>query len=213
MSLTMSQGEGVTVITFSSNPNSKWPILCQILGTLCVRSEPVKMKMMGVYTALGIVQILVGILNIVTGSVFLSFGIHDYIMMSDVPFWFGGVFLVVGIVSIAAAQYPSYYLCLVAVVLNKVSALLAMIGLALYSWDLMSFHNTQDYNYPIYNTMIREGLDVTMMICSALQLCVTLSFSVLTLKEMFEMDESEKSVEDLHFYQPLKEDLSVSHVC
>ncbi|XP_077057885.1 uncharacterized protein tmem176l.3b [Siphateles boraxobius] len=221
MSLTMSQGEGVTVITVTSNPNSKWPILCQILGTLCYSpvcavSQHVKSKMMGIYMTLGIVQIIVGILNIVTGILFLSSGIHDYIMMSDTPLWFGGVFLVVGILSIFAAYSPSYFLCLVAVVLNKVSAVLAMIALALYSWDLMSFQRTvvQHYQYMNYDIkMIREGVDVTMMIFSALQLCVTLSFSVLTLKELFETDVSAKSVEDLHFYKPLKEELTVSHVC
>ncbi|XP_067304630.1 membrane-spanning 4-domains subfamily A member 5 [Pseudorasbora parva] len=216
MSVTVSQGEGVRVITFASNPNSKWPILCQILGTLCYSpvcavSQHVKAKRMGIFTALGIVQIIVGILNIMTGMLFLSFGIHDYIMMSDAPFWFGGVFLVVGIVSIVAAQFPSYFLGLIAVVLNKVSAVLAMIGLALYSWDLMSFHSTEvlHYEYMNYDKMIREGVDVTMMIFSALQLCVTLSFSVLTLKEFFETD----SVEGLHIYKPLKEDDTVSHVC
>ncbi|XP_051720777.1 transmembrane protein 176l.4 [Ctenopharyngodon idella] len=35
MSLTVSQGEGLTVITITSNPKSKWPVLCQILGFLC----------------------------------------------------------------------------------------------------------------------------------------------------------------------------------
>ncbi|XP_039546946.1 uncharacterized protein tmem176l.3b [Pimephales promelas] len=215
MSLTMSQGEGVTLITINSNPNSKWPILCQILGALCYSpvcsvSQHAKSKMIGIYMALGIVQIIVGILNIVTGILFLNLGIHDYIMRSDTPLWFGGVFIVIGILSIVAAQIPSYFLCLVAVVLNKVSAVLAMVGLALYSWDLMSFQRTValEYEHPFY-IGIREGLDVTMMIFSGLQLSVTLSFSVLTLKELFEMD----SGKDLHFYKPLKEDLTVSHVC
>ncbi|KAK7169815.1 hypothetical protein R3I94_000144 [Phoxinus phoxinus] len=218
MSLSMSQGEGVTVITITSNPNSKWPILCQILGTLCyspvcAMSQHVKSKMMGIYMALGIMQIIAGILNIVTGLLFLSVGIHD--LMSNTPLWFGGVFLVVGIVSISAAQIPVYFLRLVAVVLNKVSAVLAMIALALYSWDLMSFQGTEvrHYGYRNYDQMIREGVDVTMMIVSGLQLCATLSFSVLTLRELFETDASAKSVEDLHFYKPLKEDLTVSHVC
>ncbi|XP_056121713.1 uncharacterized protein tmem176l.3b isoform X2 [Rhinichthys klamathensis goyatoka] len=214
MSLTMSQGEGVTVITINSNPNSKWPILCQILGTLCYSpvcsvSQYAKSKMIGIYMALGIVQIIVGILNIVTGILFLRFGIHDYIMWSDAPLWFGGVFIVIGFLSIVAAQIPSYFLCLVAVVLNKVSAVLAMVGLALYSWDLMSFQRAVVQQYEHMNEVeIREGLDVTMMIFSGLQLSVTLSFSVLTLKELFEMG----SGEDLHFYKPLKEDLTVSHV-
>lgn len=41
--------------------------------------------------------------------------------------------------------------CLVAVVLNKVSAVLAMIGLALYSWDLMNFEFTVVHQYEHMN--------------------------------------------------------------
>lgn len=59
MSLAVSHGEGVTVITITSNPKSKWPILCQILGSLChspvcAVSQQVKAKMMGIYMALGV---------------------------------------------------------------------------------------------------------------------------------------------------------------
>ncbi len=35
MTLTVSQGEGMMVITITSNPKSKWPALCQILSSLC----------------------------------------------------------------------------------------------------------------------------------------------------------------------------------
>ncbi|KAF5899083.1 transmembrane protein, partial [Clarias magur] len=35
MSLTISRAEGVTVYTVNSNTKSKWPLICQILGTLC----------------------------------------------------------------------------------------------------------------------------------------------------------------------------------
>ncbi|KAK2914318.1 hypothetical protein Q8A67_002717 [Cirrhinus molitorella] len=218
MSLTVSQNEGVKVITFTSNPNSEWPIPCQVLGSLCHRpacaiSQHVKAKMMSIYATLGIVQIIAGVLNIGTGILFIIYGIHDHIMMFNFPFWIGGVFLVVGVLSIVADNFPSYFLLLVTVVLNKVSALLAMIGLALYTWDLVGAETAEG----IYNssTMVnhwmslREALDVTMMIISGLQLCVTLSFSVLTMKELCETN----SVEDLYLYKPLKEEITVSHVC
>uniref|UniRef100_A0A8C2DW50 Transmembrane protein 176l.3b n=1 Tax=Cyprinus carpio TaxID=7962 RepID=A0A8C2DW50_CYPCA len=197
MSLAVSHGEGVTVITIISNPKSKWPILCQILGSLChspvcAVSQQVKAKMMGIYMALGIMQIIVGLLNLMTGILFISSGIHDYIMMCNAPFWLGGVFLVVGVVSIVAAWFPTYFLLLVTVVLNKVSAVLAMIGLALYAWDLVSFKVFMHYEEMNYDKMIREALDITMMIFSALQLCVTLSFYVLTLKELCKTNVSAK---------------------
>ncbi|XP_048042227.1 uncharacterized protein LOC125265791 [Megalobrama amblycephala] len=203
MSLKMSQGEGVTVITFSSNSNSKWPILCQILGTLCnsplcAVSQHMKAKMTGVHTALGIEQILVGILYIVAESVFVRFTSNKVIV--DAPFWFGGVFIVVGIVSVPAAQFPSTFHLLGAVVLNIFSTFLAVIGLALHSCDLSVVLDSKE--------MIREAMDVIMMICSALQIGLTLSFAVLTVK-LFDTN----SVEDPHIYKPLKEDVTVSHVC
>lgn len=64
MSLSVSQDEGVTVITITSNPNSKWPILCQILGTpyvstICLLPKNVNREMMSIETALGVSQTLI----------------------------------------------------------------------------------------------------------------------------------------------------------
>ncbi|XP_043099366.1 uncharacterized protein tmem176l.3b [Puntigrus tetrazona] len=210
MPLPVSQDDRVTMITV--NPDSKCPIFCQILGSLCYSpvcavSQHVKSKSMDIYMALGIVQIIAGVLNLVTGILFLRSGIHDHVMMLNAPFWLGGVFLVVGVVSVVADEFPSYFLLLFTVVLNKVSALLATTGLALYAWDLMGDKIASSY-YDGDMNMIREVLDITMMIISALQLCVTLSFSGLALKNMCETN----SVKDLQLYKPLK-DVAVSHVC
>ncbi|XP_050971515.1 membrane-spanning 4-domains subfamily A member 12-like [Labeo rohita] len=207
MSLTVSQGKGETVITFTSNPNSKWPILCQILGSLCspvcAVSQHMKLKMMGVYTALGIVQLLVGLLSIVTGILISFYGLYHYnIVPSDAPFWLGGVFLAVGMVTVVAVQFPSSCLLLIAVVLNNVSTVLAVIGLAMYSCDLSSSLPYQ---------MISGALDITMLIFFALQLCVTLSFSILICSKE-ETILCGKFVENPQFYKPLKE-VTVSHVC
>ncbi|XP_050971887.1 uncharacterized protein LOC127168838 [Labeo rohita] len=215
MSLKVSQGERVTVITITSNPNSKWPMLCQILGSqcspMCAVEQLVKVKMMGFYTALGIVQIIIGVLNIVAGILVVRFG---------APFCLGGVFLVVGMLSIVAAQFRSSSLLCIADKLNLLSAILAVIDLLLYSLylgDLMSelvSYKPLLEQFPRAardtkeNQMMHEALFVTMTIFSALQLCVAISFSILTLKELFNMN----SVEDPQLCKPLKE-VTVSHVC
>ncbi|XP_056318331.1 uncharacterized protein tmem176l.3b [Danio aesculapii] len=141
-------------------------------------------------SALGIVQIIVGIL--ILGLT----GIHL------LRFWLGSVFLMVGIVTVVAVRFPSHFLLLIAAVLNTVSAALAMTGLGLYAWDMTNFNTN-------YYKMTRTVLDITMIIFLVLQFCVTLSFSVLTLKEMSGIN----TVKHLEFYKPLKEELTVSHVC
>lgn len=145
--------------------------------------------MMNNYTALGIVQVIVGILSLGTGIQFLRF-------------WLGSVFLMVGIVTVVAVRFPSDCLLLTAAVLNTVSAVLAMTGLAFSASDMAS--DTTNNNW-----ITRALLDIAMIIFLVLQFCVTLSFSVLTLKEICEKN----TVKHLEFYKPLKEELTVSHLC
>ncbi|KTG32264.1 hypothetical protein cypCar_00029803 [Cyprinus carpio] len=72
MSLTVSQGEGMTVITVASNPKSRWPVLCQILGSLCygpvsIASQEMEEKLTDTQRVIGIVQIVVAVMNLVLG--------------------------------------------------------------------------------------------------------------------------------------------------
>jgi len=81
MSLTVSQGEGLTVITVSSNPKSKWPVLCQILRLLCCSpvcsvSQNMKGMLTNIHTALGVSQTL--------DFQALSFWIDLYLSFTDI---------------------------------------------------------------------------------------------------------------------------------
>lgn len=72
MSLTVSQGEGMMVITVASNPKSRWPVLCQILGSLCYgpvcfASQEMEEKLTDTQRVIGIVQIVVAVMNLVLG--------------------------------------------------------------------------------------------------------------------------------------------------
>ncbi|XP_051553394.1 uncharacterized protein LOC127440682 isoform X2 [Myxocyprinus asiaticus] len=242
MSLTVSQGEGVTVITITANPNSKWPVLCQMLGTLCY--SPVccvykdeNRKLTKTHTALGAVQIIIGIINIVTGILLASMGTRDYIMQFDAPFWLGGVFLIVGIISVLAVKFPSLCMLVLSVILNQGSAALAMITSALYSWDLVSRIQIQGSDCPMSSDLIQDyamsgthsledlnkalaclyyehlykvtsgGLDAMMIVFSVLQFCVTISFCTLTVKELLK---TEGMTEDPQLHKPLLKEASVS---
>ncbi|XP_073703466.1 uncharacterized protein [Garra rufa] len=239
MSLTVSQGQGLTVITVSSNPKSKWPVLCQILGFLCCSpvcsvSQGMKGKLKDVHTAFGVVQMIIGVLNIAVGIVFTCLGFYYNIFrIAFGPFWIGSVFLVVGILCILSAKFPSSCLLVIGMILNVVCAAFAITAVVLYSVDLAIDHtnvycDNYNYYYPSYNDygnryrtptpedirktemclyyrnlseIIFRGLDIMMIVLSVLQLCVSISFCVLTGKALCKKDEDAKSMED-----PLLED-------
>ncbi|XP_073728626.1 uncharacterized protein [Misgurnus anguillicaudatus] len=231
MSLTVSKGDKVTVITVTPNSKSKWPILCQILGTMCYSpvcsvAQDMKVKQTQTLTALGILQMIVGVINIVVGILFATLAIHSKIMMSQAPFWLGGVFLAIGILCILANKFPSPCLVVIAVILNIASAGLAIAAVVLYSVDLASDHNLYCYNYNYNFTtpstlkqqmwkrceeykhlyqMFLGGLDIMMIVLSVLQLCVAISFCVLTVKSWIKKSKDLKSVEEPQL-QPLLED-------
>ncbi|XP_056100588.1 transmembrane protein 176l.4 [Rhinichthys klamathensis goyatoka] len=258
MSLTVSQGEGLTVITVSSNPKSKWPVLCQILRLLCCSpvcsvSQNMKGKLTNIHTALGIVQMIVGVLNIVVGIIFVCLGLYwNMYMMAMGPFWLGSMFFVAGIVCILAAKFPTSCLLVIGMILNVVCAALAITGVVLYSVDLATDHavyyydscsESERYNpysgysgydsYDRYRTptpeersrteaclyyknlieMAFRGLDIMMIVLSVLQLCVNISFCVLTGKALRNKDEDSKSVEDPELHKPLLEDATVTPAC
>ncbi|KAK7158240.1 hypothetical protein R3I93_009447 [Phoxinus phoxinus] len=255
MSMTVSQGEGLTVITVSSNPKSKWPVLCQILRLLCCSpvcsvSQNMKGKLTNIHTALGIVQMIVGVLNIVVGIMFICLGLYwSMYRMAMGPFWLGSMFFVTGIVCILAAKFPTSCLLVIGMILNVVCAALAITGVALYSVDLANDHAgyyyycPENYNsysgyggyggydrYDRYQTptpedrsktetclyyknlieMAFRGLDILMIVSSVLQLCVNISFCVLTGKTLCKKDEDAK---DPELYKPLLEDAAAAPAC
>uniref|UniRef100_A0A9J7YIA2 Uncharacterized protein n=1 Tax=Cyprinus carpio carpio TaxID=630221 RepID=A0A9J7YIA2_CYPCA len=230
MSLTVSRGESLTVITVTSNPKSKWPVLCQILGFLCCSpvspaSYEMKGKLMHVHTALGIVQIIISVINITVENLFAWLKFYSLYTILLGPFWLGGVYLIVGILCVLHAKFPSTCLLVITVILNLVSATLAIAAVVLYSIDLNSiatlYCNSYSYSQTGYSdlpfttkeqntkmcldSMIRQGLNIIMIALLVLQLCMTIIFYVLTGK-VCKKDEDVKSVEDPELHKPLHED-------
>uniref|UniRef100_A0A8C2JI08 Transmembrane protein 176l.1 n=1 Tax=Cyprinus carpio TaxID=7962 RepID=A0A8C2JI08_CYPCA len=253
MTLTVSRGEGLTVITVTSNPKSKWPVLCQILGFLCCSpvsslSHDMKGKLKDVHTAFGILQMITGVLNIAVGIMYTCLGSWFILYRIALgPFWIGSVFLVVGIMCILTANFPTSCLLTTGIFLNLVSAALAITAGVLYSVDLSYDHTFENceshsyyysrydgYDYDYGNKtpspedsrrkemclyykslieMILGGLDIMMIVLSVLQLCVTISFCVLTGKALRKKDEDVKLVEDPELHKPLLEDVTAGAAC
>ncbi|XP_017564205.1 uncharacterized protein LOC108433876 [Pygocentrus nattereri] len=142
MSLTMTKAEGVTVFTVTSNPKSKWPLLCQLLGTLCWSpvcsvSQSLKQKIGRTHTVLGTLQILVGLMNVAFGCIFRSVGSFSYWPLLDSCFWLGAGFIAAGIVCILAEKFPSSCLLSFTILVNLVSVGLAITATVFYSVDLV----------------------------------------------------------------------------
>uniref|UniRef100_A0A8C2GBQ7 Uncharacterized LOC109105069 n=1 Tax=Cyprinus carpio TaxID=7962 RepID=A0A8C2GBQ7_CYPCA len=322
MSLTVSQGEGMMVITVASNPKSRWPVLCQILGSLCYgpvcfASQEMEEKLTDTQRVIGIVQIVVAVMNLVLGcfgiifffvttsanSIVLSvlqlcvaisfcvltikslckkggsaklventtsesrsgksqyslpFG-HSCSMtlalnqdledkLTDThtalgtvqimvgvmnitvgffgfvfAYWIGSVFLVVGIMCVLAVMFPAPRLLVITVALNVVSAALAITAAVLYSIDLAMgsslscyrehYYYSSNNDWPAHkksnfescfyyknlSQMMLGGLDIMMIVLSVLQLCVTISFCVLTGKALCKKDEDAKVLNHQHY--------------
>ncbi|XP_067253099.1 uncharacterized protein [Chanodichthys erythropterus] len=324
MSLTVSQDEGTTIITVTSNPKSKWPVLCQILGSLFCSDSPVcsvseDSKETDTERAFGIVLIKVAVMNIMLGcfgfvffyitstwaNSMLTFGRLHIVMvfpvlqlcvavsfcvltveslckkggsaklvedktaesrsdssplghscnmtltasqdMKDIlkdahttlgipqiivgvmnitagyfgfvpSFWIGGVFLVVGIMCVLAVMFPSPRMLVILVILNIVSAALAVLAFVLFSAELALgwHHYSSDNDFAkclqegktSTETCLYRGLNQIML--SLLQLFVTISFCVLTGKALCKKDEDAKVVEDPELHKPLLEDDSAA---
>ncbi|XP_045082540.1 membrane-spanning 4-domains subfamily A member 4A-like [Coregonus clupeaformis] len=155
MSVTVTKGEGVTVFTVNSKEGSSWPLLCQILGTLCYSpacsvSQGLRRLQASSQSALGIIQIMVGVLNIGLGVILIDYS--SLLRWNGTPFWLGGVFIAVGIMCILAEKFPSPCLVGINVLMNLSGAALAIAGIVLYAVDLANDHfwwtcNEDNYNW------------------------------------------------------------------
>ncbi|XP_065117535.1 uncharacterized protein [Paramisgurnus dabryanus] len=195
-------------VRINTNPKSKWPTLGHILGKLRPAGsipQDVKRTMLYLITALGILQIIVGILNIATGILFANWGIHDYIMKFYGPYWLGAVFLISGIMTLLVCFYLSKVLDILALILNQASAFLALMGVALYSWDLVraSFYSAtliqEQMNgddavlyFEDSNMMSRKKLDAMMVASAVLQLGINVYFIVTSLRAFVKKNSAEE---------------------
>ncbi|XP_010904195.5 transmembrane protein 176B [Esox lucius] len=147
MSVTVTKGEGVTVITLNSKEGSAVPLLCQILGTLCYTpacslSQTLRKVQSSSQLILGTIQIMVGILIIGLGAGLVSIGSWTIIVWTKTPFWLGGMIIASGIMCILASKFPSPCLVGINVFLNLVVAALAITGVVMYAIDVTYDHFT-----------------------------------------------------------------------
>uniref|UniRef100_A0A3Q3XH84 Uncharacterized protein n=1 Tax=Mola mola TaxID=94237 RepID=A0A3Q3XH84_MOLML len=140
MSVTMAKYDGVTVFTLTSDPNSFWPPMCQILKSLCYSpmccsvSQHLKRVQKTSQSLLG-VSIMVGLFNIGLGPGRTSTTPGDLTSLGA-AYWLGTVFIITGIMTILVGEFPSNCLVGFTVFMNIVGAIFAIAAIVLYDIDL-----------------------------------------------------------------------------
>lgn len=161
MSVSITRSDGVTVLTMTSDPKSRWPPLCQIFKGLCYSpvccsvSQHLRMVQRTTQSLLGALHIMVGLLNIGFAAILCCSGGGSSWQMdsSGFPFWMGGVFVLFGIMCILSEKYPSPCLVILNVVLNLSGVCFSIAAIVLYSINLanMGFWWMCDSDYYWYD--------------------------------------------------------------
>uniref|UniRef100_A0AAZ3PGW1 Uncharacterized protein n=1 Tax=Oncorhynchus tshawytscha TaxID=74940 RepID=A0AAZ3PGW1_ONCTS len=232
MSVTVTNGKRVAVFTVNTKEGSSWPLLCQILGTLCyspassVSQGPWRLQANS-QSALGTIQIMVGVLNIDLGAILVS---TDY---------YTGRFIAVGIMCILAEKFPSPCLVGINMLTNLSGASLAIAGIVLANCHFWWSCNDDDYIWrdDYYGSQVRQlpshpqrdrllakckdakqvsrmlmnALDIVLIVPAVLQLCVTISSAVLGLKALYkDGKEGKENIQDLEQHKPLLEEVTTN---
>ncbi|XP_012673509.1 uncharacterized protein LOC105891873 [Clupea harengus] len=210
MSVTVMRTEGVTVLTVTNDRKSDCPLLCQILGNLCYSplcsvSQRLKGTFGGKQTALGMVQVMIGLLNISIGAIVDGSRGYDWNrIVGQAPYWLGSLFILFGGMCILAEKFPSPCLVVITGIMNFISAAFAVTAIVMYAVGMnivihRSYHDN-DYDYDptaqppseSQQKLIESsrataklmwcGMDIIMIVFAALQLCIAISAGVLAFK-------------------------------
>lgn len=220
MAVNVVKDKGMTVITVTSDSQSMFPPLCQIIKSLCYSpvccSVHKGLMQTSVVSALGAVQIMVGLFNIGVGPGRTSHHPEDFAHLG-VAYWLGGVFIAAGLMSVLAGRFPSYCSVCFAVFLNIVGSVFAIVGIVMYAIDLgdVSFQSMCDWSsyrsrsyddncryVAFYAQRMLTAMDINMIILAALHLCVSISFAVLGIKAL-NRKKAEQVDEEVKIYQPV----------
>ncbi|CAJ1062876.1 uncharacterized protein LOC117823226 [Xyrichtys novacula] len=113
-----------------------FPSWCQILRAFCSVFEELILQS-SISTAFGTLQIMVGLFNIGLGPGRTSVVPGDLASLGA-AYWLGAVFIVTGIMSILAGEFPSRVLVGFTVFMNISAAIFAITGIVLYVIDMQN---------------------------------------------------------------------------
>uniref|UniRef100_A0A3B5LC13 Transmembrane protein 176l.2 n=1 Tax=Xiphophorus couchianus TaxID=32473 RepID=A0A3B5LC13_9TELE len=204
MSVTMTRNDGVTVFTVQSDPQSRWPPVCQILKSLCYSPlccslSPQVRKSQGMsFSVLGAIQIMIGLLNLGLGGTLLI----------TVSYWYI-LFKLVKLINV-----------ILNVILNLTGVGFAIAAIVLYSIYISHLNiwwwncsTSRSYNYDntrtppsqseseLFRQLCLEGnlvsqvrMNVVLILLSIMELCVAISAVVLSIKTLRNSAQEEDTV-------------------
>ncbi|MED6266300.1 hypothetical protein CHARACLAT_000677 [Characodon lateralis] len=208
MSISVVTQKGVTVITVATDNQSKLPpwgqVLKSLFSSLSCWSGNTGMMWSSVVGALGTVQIMVGVFNLGLGPE----------RVETYPYWLGVLFIAAGVMSLFADWFPFRRLMGFSALVNIAGSIFSIVAVVLYALHLASFTvigmcgilDDRNSNNCIFLANLAQrllrGVDITMIVMSVLQLCVSISLSVLGIKALC-CREKDKDVTDIEIQQQL----------
>ncbi|XP_053183867.1 uncharacterized protein LOC128367090 isoform X2 [Scomber japonicus] len=227
MTATVLKDKKVTVVTGATDNMRISPtLLCQILKMIfCPPCSSVLKGLLqtNVTTALGTVQIMVGLFSIGLGPGRMGIHAEDF-AGTEVVCWLGGVFIAAGIMSIFAGQLPTLVLVGFAMFLNIVGSVFAIISIVLHGRDLAGpsvlslcdrygtdAGNDDDACRTVasYAQNMLTAIDITSITLATLQLSVSISFVIMAVKALINRKKEEVD-EDDDVLQPEMKDVLVT---
>ncbi|KAL4646776.1 Membrane-spanning 4-domains subfamily A member 8A-like [Arapaima gigas] len=136
MSMSVTKGDGVTVVTVKSDPHSSCPLVCQLLGALCYSpvcavSKQMRHLLGGAQSIQGTLHIMLGLLSIALGLVVIVPYYSSNLSWTGVPYWLGGTLFFCLLFS-----FDSSLQAFLSAFANIGSCAVAVAAIVLYSVDL-----------------------------------------------------------------------------
>uniref|UniRef100_A0A8C4RGJ7 Membrane-spanning 4-domains subfamily A member 15-like n=1 Tax=Erpetoichthys calabaricus TaxID=27687 RepID=A0A8C4RGJ7_ERPCA len=183
MSTSLTTANGMLVITQvvpqndgqAANTTTTVPVQVAMGTNFCPVPQKLQRFLEGEPKALGVVQIMIGVINIGFGIVLAFSG--SLAVISGIPFWASIMYIISGSLSICAAD--KMQLCKIkgALATNIISTIFSGIGIIMYSMDLgiQICFNKCYYNY---SYEVAQGIKGVLLIFTILEFCVSLCTSV-----------------------------------
>ncbi|GLD53122.1 B-lymphocyte antigen CD20-like isoform X1 [Lates japonicus] len=162
------------------------------------------------------IQIMLGLFNIALGPGRPAFHPMDMAELGA-SYWLGAVYIVVGIMSILAGQFPS--LCLVGftVSMNIVGGLFAVTGIMMFSAEIQSAtFAVFTWNLYGYDSKSRRSLismDAVTVITAVLQVLMCITFAAMGIKALVNKKKKDKVAEEVEDQKPELKEILMSSPC
>ncbi|MED6278641.1 hypothetical protein CHARACLAT_026018 [Characodon lateralis] len=114
MSVTMAKSDAITVFTIQSDPQSRWPPVCQILKNLCYNpmccsvSQDLRKIQRKSHSVLSAMEIMIGLLIIGFGAILRASTSTDWrLNNTEFPYWLGALFITFGVMNVLSEMFAS----------------------------------------------------------------------------------------------------------